>query len=216
MRESSLSPSAQKVQAALDALGRAYKVVELPQSTRSAAEAATAVGCQVGQIVKSLVFRGARSDRAILVIASGANRVDEAKLAALTGEPIANDALGRDALGLGPLGVAADRVGQAGQEVVADRAEAGGAGGRQVARPIDDGGVGVVHHERLPGLQAGTQQDALAVARLEHIEVEADVCAEEALAVEGRLARRLDADEDHRLHNTSLIDQLAKSNGSEG
>jgi len=84
-----LSPNAQKVQDALAALGMSLQVVELPSSTRTAIEAAQAVGCQVGQIVKSLVFRAAHSDRPVLVVASGANRVNEARLAELLGEPIA-------------------------------------------------------------------------------------------------------------------------------
>src|SRR6266550_2598859 len=76
------------VQSALDAAGIEARVVELAASTRTAAEAAAAIGCSVAQIAKSLVFRG-RSGEAILVIASGTNRVDEKKLAALAGEPIA-------------------------------------------------------------------------------------------------------------------------------
>lgn len=63
-------------------------MLELDHSTRTAAEAAQAVGCQLGQIAKSLVFRGLDSGRAVLAIASGANRVDEARLAELLGEPI--------------------------------------------------------------------------------------------------------------------------------
>ncbi len=51
-------------------------------------EAAQAVGCQVGQIVKSLVFKAKRSERPILVIASGQNRVDEKRIEALIGEPL--------------------------------------------------------------------------------------------------------------------------------
>jgi prolyl-tRNA editing enzyme YbaK/EbsC (Cys-tRNA(Pro) deacylase) len=85
----SLSASAQKVQEALTALGLPCRVVELPASTRTAQEAAAAVGGAVGQIVKSLVFRGARTGKPILVVASGANRVDEARLSELAGEPIA-------------------------------------------------------------------------------------------------------------------------------
>jgi prolyl-tRNA editing enzyme YbaK/EbsC (Cys-tRNA(Pro) deacylase) len=85
----SLSASAQRVQDALTALGLPCRVVELPASTRTAQEAADAVGCTVGQIVKSLVFRGARTDTPILVLASGANRVNEARLGELAGEPIA-------------------------------------------------------------------------------------------------------------------------------
>ncbi len=84
-----LSPSAQRVQAALAGLGFTLSVVELPQSTRTAAEAAATVGCTVGQIVKSLIFRGAHSGLAVLVLASGLNRVDEAAVAALLGEPLA-------------------------------------------------------------------------------------------------------------------------------
>ncbi len=84
----SLSASARKVQDALTARGFALEVRELVQPTRTAVEAAAALGCAVAQIVKSLVFRGARSDRVVLVVASGANRVDEAKVAALVGEPI--------------------------------------------------------------------------------------------------------------------------------
>ena len=84
-----LSASAQKVQDALAARGLALTVVELPQSTRTAAEAAVAVGCTVGQIVKSIVFRAAETNRPVLVITSGANRVSEKAVAALLGEPLA-------------------------------------------------------------------------------------------------------------------------------
>jgi prolyl-tRNA editing enzyme YbaK/EbsC (Cys-tRNA(Pro) deacylase) len=83
-----LSPSAQKVQQALQALGLTLQVVELPDSTRTAVEAAQAVGCQVGQIVKSLVFKTKRSQRPLLVIASGSNRVDEKLIEARLGEPL--------------------------------------------------------------------------------------------------------------------------------
>ncbi len=83
-----LSQSAQKVQAALKEMGLECQVVELPASTRTAVEAAQAVGCQVGQIVKSLIFKGAETNRPILVMASGANRVDEKRLASLAKEPI--------------------------------------------------------------------------------------------------------------------------------
>ena len=83
-----LSGSARKVQEALNALGMSLQVVELPNSTRTAVEAAQAVGCQVGQIVKSLVFKAKRSERPILVIASGQNRVDEKRIEALIGEPL--------------------------------------------------------------------------------------------------------------------------------
>ncbi len=85
-----LSASARRVQDALNALGYGQRhVVELPDSTRTAADAAAAIGCTVGQIAKSLIFRGAESNRPVLVIASGANRVDIDRLAAETGEPLA-------------------------------------------------------------------------------------------------------------------------------
>ena len=84
----SLSPSAQKVQQALQAIGLQLEVVELPSSTRTSQEAAQAIGCQVGQIAKSIVFRAGTSQRAVLVIASGPNRVNEKIIAELVGEPI--------------------------------------------------------------------------------------------------------------------------------
>jgi len=83
-----LSESARKVQAALQALGLPCQVVELPASTRTAPEAAQAVGCQVGQIVKSLVFRTQTSRRAVLVLVSGSNRVNEDRLAEIVGEVV--------------------------------------------------------------------------------------------------------------------------------
>ena len=64
-----------------------HPVRSFPEGTRTAVDAAAAVGCDVGQIVKSLVFRR-ESGAAVLVVASGSNRVDEAKVARLLGEPI--------------------------------------------------------------------------------------------------------------------------------
>ena len=81
-----LSSSARKVQEALNKYGLSCQVVEMPQSTRTADDAARAVGCQVGQIVKSLVFQGKQSHQAILVATSGANRVNEKKIATLISE----------------------------------------------------------------------------------------------------------------------------------
>jgi prolyl-tRNA editing enzyme YbaK/EbsC (Cys-tRNA(Pro) deacylase) len=83
-----LSPSAQRVQTALDKLGLRLEVIELPASTRTAADAAKAIGCEVGQIVKSLVFKALRSNKPVLVAASGANRVNEKQIAAQIGEPL--------------------------------------------------------------------------------------------------------------------------------
>jgi prolyl-tRNA editing enzyme YbaK/EbsC (Cys-tRNA(Pro) deacylase) len=81
-----LSSSAAKVQAALEARGFSFEVRELDQSTRTAAEAAAAIGCDVAQIAKSILFRGKDSGRPVLVIASGVNRVDEKAVARLLGE----------------------------------------------------------------------------------------------------------------------------------
>lgn len=81
-----LKPAAQRVQQALRALGLDSEVVEFPEATRTSAEAAAAIGCQVAQIAKSLVF--VAGDRPVLAIASGANRVDTKKLAAVAGGPI--------------------------------------------------------------------------------------------------------------------------------
>ena len=81
-----LEPSAQRVQDELRRRGSPAVVRQLERSTRSAADAAQAVGCEIGQIAKSLVFQGARSHSAILVITSGANRVDEAAVGARIGE----------------------------------------------------------------------------------------------------------------------------------
>lgn len=83
-----LSPAAQKVQEALRARGFAYEIVESEQATRTAAEAARLVGCDVGQIAKSLVFRAKQTDRPILVIASGANQVNEFRIGMYLKEPV--------------------------------------------------------------------------------------------------------------------------------
>ena len=84
-----LSASAQRVQDALAAAGLACRVTEHAVTARTSADAALLLGCDVAQIAKSLVFRRGAAAEAVLVIASGANRVDEAKVAALLGEPIA-------------------------------------------------------------------------------------------------------------------------------
>src|SRR5579863_5634724 len=80
--------SVQKVQHTLKSLGFSDEVVVFPDSTRTALEAAQAVGCQVGQIVKSLVFKGAQSHMPVLVLASGANRVNEKQFGVLFDERI--------------------------------------------------------------------------------------------------------------------------------
>lgn len=81
-----LSKSAQKVQDALTKYGLDLVVVELPDSTRTALEAAESIGCTVGQIVKSLIFQGSQSLKPYLVLVSGENRADEKRLRAYAGE----------------------------------------------------------------------------------------------------------------------------------
>jgi prolyl-tRNA editing enzyme YbaK/EbsC (Cys-tRNA(Pro) deacylase) len=77
-----------RVQAAAEALGLAISVQLMPDSTRTAAEAARACGCDVGQIVKSLVFQGKASGRPLLLLVSGANRVNEKGVAVTLGEQL--------------------------------------------------------------------------------------------------------------------------------
>jgi prolyl-tRNA editing enzyme YbaK/EbsC (Cys-tRNA(Pro) deacylase) len=83
-----LSRSARRIQDVLSALGTDFEVVELPSTTRTAVEAATAIGCSVEQIAKSILFRTVRDKKPVMVIASGVNRVNEAKVADFVGEPI--------------------------------------------------------------------------------------------------------------------------------
>ena len=83
-----LSPSAQKVQDKLNSLGYHYTVIEHADSTRTAQEAADRAGCELGQIVKSLIFKGKETDKPILILTSGANRVDEKRISEYAGEPI--------------------------------------------------------------------------------------------------------------------------------
>ena len=86
--QKTLSPSALKVQEVLRLMGYNGKVIEFEDSTRTSAEAAERVGCQIGQIVKSLIFRGQASDKPVLVLTSGANRVDEMLVSRYAGETI--------------------------------------------------------------------------------------------------------------------------------
>ena len=83
-----LKSSAQRVQEALQGYGLTCEVVQMQDTTRSAGDAARAVGCEVGQIVKSLVFEGKQSRRPVLVVTSGANRVNEKIIGQKLAEPI--------------------------------------------------------------------------------------------------------------------------------
>ena len=101
--------SVARVRAALLAAGHPDTIAEFPAGTRTAAEAAGAVGCTVAQIAKSIVFRA--GDRAVVVVTSGANRVDPTKAAAVLGVTLARadadwvrEATGFAVGGVAPLG----------------------------------------------------------------------------------------------------------------
>lgn len=80
------TPSVERVRAALLAAGHDDTIQIFPDGTRTAQDAANAVGCTVAQIAKSIVLRA--GDTVVLVITSGANRVDTAKVAGLLGQPV--------------------------------------------------------------------------------------------------------------------------------
>jgi len=82
-----LSPSAQKVQEALRSQGYPFTIIEFSESTRTGQEAAERVGCTLGQIVKSLIFKGMNDQKPILVLTSGSNRVDEELISGYAGQP---------------------------------------------------------------------------------------------------------------------------------
>ena len=83
-----MSKSVNRVKAAAEAAGLTVEILRMPDSTRTAAEAAAACGCDVAQIVKSLIFKGGESGALKLLLVSGANQVDLEKAAALVGEPL--------------------------------------------------------------------------------------------------------------------------------
>lgn len=83
-----LSKSAQSIQDVLSQRDPNVKVVELPSSTRSAKDAAKSIGCEVEQIVKSLIFRTKHTNKPILVLASGVNLVNEKTIAQQVREEI--------------------------------------------------------------------------------------------------------------------------------
>jgi prolyl-tRNA editing enzyme YbaK/EbsC (Cys-tRNA(Pro) deacylase) len=105
-RDIDVSDSVERVRAALLAAGHADTITMFPDGTRTAQDAANAVGCSVGQIVKSIVLRS--GDEVVLVLTSGANRVDVAKIAALIGQAVkaADGRWVRDVTGFAIGGVA--------------------------------------------------------------------------------------------------------------
>jgi prolyl-tRNA editing enzyme YbaK/EbsC (Cys-tRNA(Pro) deacylase) len=78
-----MSASVERVRAALRAAGHDDAVMTFPEGTRTSADAAAAIGCTIAQIAKSIVFRA--DGRAVVAIASGANRVDPRKVEAALG-----------------------------------------------------------------------------------------------------------------------------------
>jgi prolyl-tRNA editing enzyme YbaK/EbsC (Cys-tRNA(Pro) deacylase) len=104
-------PTALRTAQLLREAGLDVQVVEFEQPTRTSAEAAAAIGCAVAEIAKSIVFRGAQSGRAIVVVTSGDRRVSEAKVTALIGEPLSRadadfvrEATGYAIGGVAPIG----------------------------------------------------------------------------------------------------------------
>ena len=103
--------STDRVKSAAEAAGLAIDIREMPQSTRTAAEAAVACGCAVGQIVKSLIFKKATSREPVLLLVSGKNRVNEITVKAAIGDTLARmdandvrDLTGFSIGGVAPLG----------------------------------------------------------------------------------------------------------------
>lgn len=85
---SNLKKSAERVQTILNEFGFELNVMELSDSTRTAQEAANAIGCTVSQIAKSLIFKGKDSQNPILIVASGTNRVNEKAIKQYIGEKL--------------------------------------------------------------------------------------------------------------------------------
>jgi prolyl-tRNA editing enzyme YbaK/EbsC (Cys-tRNA(Pro) deacylase) len=83
-----LPASAQRVRDEARRLGLDATIMEMAASTRTAPDAAAACGCEVAQIVKSLVFRGAESGKPYLMLVSGSNRLNETGVAAILGEAL--------------------------------------------------------------------------------------------------------------------------------
>ncbi len=86
---------AERLAGALASLGREHRIVHFNETTRTADDAAAAIGCEVAQIAKSLVFKTSETERPVLVIASGPNRVDERRLAEVLAEEIAGESIRR-------------------------------------------------------------------------------------------------------------------------
>ncbi len=103
-----MSKSLKRVRAALEAAGDPVEILEMSEGTRTAADAATAAGCDIDQIVKSIIFRGEQDGQAILFLTAGGNQVDAAKASQVAGEALgkADAALIRAQTGFAIGGVA--------------------------------------------------------------------------------------------------------------
>jgi prolyl-tRNA editing enzyme YbaK/EbsC (Cys-tRNA(Pro) deacylase) len=103
-----MSKSLKRVRRALEDAGLAVEILEMAEGTRTAADAASAAGCEIDQIVKSIIFRGEADGRAVLFLTAGGNQVDAAKASALAGEALgkADAALIRAQTGFAIGGVA--------------------------------------------------------------------------------------------------------------
>ncbi len=86
--EEALKESSKRLQDKIRTLGFRIEVKQMTKSTRTAVQAAEALGCATAQIVKSLLFRGKRSGRPYLALVSGSNRVDLQRLEKIVGEPV--------------------------------------------------------------------------------------------------------------------------------
>jgi prolyl-tRNA editing enzyme YbaK/EbsC (Cys-tRNA(Pro) deacylase) len=83
-----LGKSAAKIQDELNRYGLELKVITMNASTRTCVEAANTIGCEVGQIVKSMIFRGKTTGMPVLIVASGNNRINEKKMKEYLGEAV--------------------------------------------------------------------------------------------------------------------------------
>lgn len=88
LKGEAMSSSLNRVREALEASGTTFEIKEMPESTRTAAEAASAAGCEIDQIAKSIIFRGEESGHVKLFLTAGGNQVDAVKASALAGEAL--------------------------------------------------------------------------------------------------------------------------------
>jgi len=106
-----MSKSVRRVERTAADLGLAIEIRRMGESTRTAEDAAAACGCDVGQIVKSLIFKGQQSGDLVLLLVSGANRVDLDRASLTVSEPLiradANEVRARTGFAIGgvsPIG----------------------------------------------------------------------------------------------------------------